>query len=257
MGNIFHVAIEDGIYLISSDASGKGMEFGKPTANSYLIVGEEKALLFDLAVDEPGVRAYVETLTDKPLMLVLSHGHPDHIYHINDFDEVWMHQGDKNFPMHQLLGPFYIKRKLQKHFLKEKDVIDLGNRELKVIHIPGHTMGSILLFDKRTGTLLSGDTIARRLLYGTCGYVPVKEFCENINKLCNLPIQKIYSAHDRTAIAPEYIGEMIRHMKEDLPHATKDWSFPGLGKMKNLVCGKEDSKDFFDIAIPEKWIKTI
>ena len=255
MGNIFHVEIEDGIYLISSDASGKSMEFGKPTANSYLVVGEEKALLFDLAVDEPGVKAYVETLTDKPLMLVLSHGHPDHIYHINDFDEVWMHEGDTKFPMHQLLGPYYIKRKLHKHFLSKEDSIELGNRQLQVVHIPGHTMGSILLFDKRTGILLSGDTVARRLLYGTCGYVAVDEFCENISKLRNLPIRRIYSAHDRAAIAPEYIDEMIRHIRADLPHATKDWSFPGLGKMKNLVCGEENSKDFFDIAIPLKWLK--
>ncbi|MBQ6812496.1 MAG: MBL fold metallo-hydrolase [Agathobacter sp.] len=255
MGNIFHVEIEDGIYLISSDAFGKSMEFGKPTANSYLVVGDEKALLFDLAVNEPGVKAYVKKLTDKPLMLVLSHGHPDHIYHINDFTDVWMHEADKDFPMYQLLGPFYIKRKLCKHFLKENDVIELGNRQLDVAHIPGHTMGSILLFDKRTGTLLSGDTIARRLLYGTCGYVAVDEFCENISKLRNLPIRKIYSAHDRAAIALEYIGEMVRLIKEDLPHATKDWSFPGLGKMKNLVCGEEDTKDFFDIAIPLKCLK--
>ena len=55
-GNLFHVEVRHGIYLISSDSQGptedgKSLAPGNATANSYLVIGEERALLFDLAVN--------------------------------------------------------------------------------------------------------------------------------------------------------------------------------------------------------------
>ncbi len=43
--------------------------------------------------------------------------------------------------------------------LKEGDVLPMGTMELKVIHTPGHTPGSICLYDEKSGTLFSGDTV--------------------------------------------------------------------------------------------------
>ena len=56
---LFHAQVAEGIFLISSDISGpnsdgRSLKPGRATANSYLVVGEDKALLFDLAVNEPG-----------------------------------------------------------------------------------------------------------------------------------------------------------------------------------------------------------
>lgn len=251
MSSFFHVSIGDGLYLISSVASGTSMEFGPPTANSYLIVGREKALLFDLAVNEPGIRDYIKTITDRPLTVVLSHGHPDHIYHLRDFSQVWMHEADENFPLCLNPGLKLLKRKLTIHQLRQGDTIDLAGRVLTVFHIPGHTMGSILLLDEQTGTLFSGDTVARRVLYGITGCPPLSEFEEMLLHLPTDRIHKIYSAHDRGAIEPEYIGHMIRLMREELPKTEKYWHFPGFPKMRNLVYGEESTPDFFDIAVPE------
>lgn len=66
-GNLFHVEVRHGIYLISSDnqgptEDGKSLAPGNATANSYLVIGEERALLFDLAVNHPGLREYVESV---------------------------------------------------------------------------------------------------------------------------------------------------------------------------------------------------
>ena len=55
---IFHIELGNGIYLISSTEFGIDTAMGKPTANSYLVVGENKAVLIDLAVDIPGIRLY-------------------------------------------------------------------------------------------------------------------------------------------------------------------------------------------------------
>ena len=48
---IFHIELENGIYLLSSTEFGTDTAMGTPTANSYLVVGEKKAVLIDLAVD--------------------------------------------------------------------------------------------------------------------------------------------------------------------------------------------------------------
>lgn len=53
MAQLFHAVIAENTYLISDDSFGTDLAFGKPTANSYLIVGESRALLFDLAVPAP------------------------------------------------------------------------------------------------------------------------------------------------------------------------------------------------------------
>ena len=67
---LFHAQVAEGIFLISSDISGpdsdgRSLKPGRATANSYLVVGEDKALLFDLAVNEPGVVNYVRRQTNR------------------------------------------------------------------------------------------------------------------------------------------------------------------------------------------------
>ena len=76
---LFHAQVAEGIFLISSDISGpdsdgRSLKPGRATANSYLVVGDEKALLFDMAVNEPWVADYARSLADKPVFPVLSHG---------------------------------------------------------------------------------------------------------------------------------------------------------------------------------------
>lgn len=147
---LFHAQVAEGIFLISSDISGpdsdgRSLKPGRATANSYLVIGEDKALLFDMAVNEPGLAAYTRSLTDRPVFPVLSHGHIDHVYHLEDFSEAWLHRGDIPLLKGKGIGTRKIKPLPVIHELADGDTIDLGGRLLDVIHIPGHTMGSILL----------------------------------------------------------------------------------------------------------------
>ena len=195
MAQFFHAALAENTWLISDDSFGTGLTFGKATANSYLIVGESRALLFDLAVPAPGLRQYAQSLAQKPLLTVISHGHPDHIYHMEDFDVLWLSRADWDFPLCALAGAELPKKCPQLCDVPDGMQFDLGGRILDVIAIPGHTMGSILLFDRQTGILFSGDAVARRLLYGLTGCPPLAQFCDDLQKLQLLQIQKIYSAH--------------------------------------------------------------
>ena len=233
---LFHTEVMQGIYQISGTtpeptAVYKSRAPGTPTCNSYLVVGETEALLFDLAVDEPELKEYAEALAGKPVQLVLSHGHYDHTYHLNRFESVQMHPDDgtllrEGMPLLNILPvlpcPVIVP-------LLGGDTIDLGNRRLEVLSIPGHTPGSILLLDRFTGTLLSGDSCARRLLY--LSNTPLEEFCGSLRSLQALPFDVIYSAHDRCALPKAYLNTMITGISERLPYSETSAEFPGLGKI--------------------------
>ena len=56
----------------------------------YLIEGEEKAVLVDTCLGVGHLRKFVETLTEKPITVILTHGHVDHALGAPEFDEVYM-----------------------------------------------------------------------------------------------------------------------------------------------------------------------
>lgn len=254
---LFHTEVAEGLFLLSSDASGpnedgRSLLPGKATANSYLVIGGEKALLFDLAVNEPGLARYVRTLTEKPVMPVLSHGHVDHIYHLEDVPEVWLHPADLPLLRGKGIGSRRVKPMPAVHELADGDTIDLGGRVLDVIHIPGHTLGSILLLDRNTRTLLSGDTFTRRLLYGISGYVPLEQFCDRLRALEDRPFDRAYSAHDRCALPKEHLSTMLDGIRSDLPTAKKTVSIPLCGKLRCFTRGTETDLCYFDMAYWDK-----
>ena len=254
---LFHAQVAEGIFLISSDISGpdsdgRSLKPGRATANSYLVVGDEKALLFDMAVNEPWVADYARSLADKPVFPVLSHGHIDHVYHLEDFPEVWLHSADIPLLKGKGIGTRKVKPLPVIHILADGDTIDLGGRLLDVIHIPGHTLGSILLLDRNTRILLSGDTFPRRLLYGISGTVPLDEFCNRLRLLENAPFDYAYSAHDRCPLPKGHLHTMIDAIEHDLPHAKRKFFIPFAGKLLCLTRGAETELGYFDMAYWKK-----
>lgn len=260
--NLFHVEVMPGIYLISSSANGptgdgRSIAPGNPTGNSYLVIGNNKALIFDLAVNEKGFLAYVKKLTEKPIQIVLSHGHIDHTYYLNDLSDVWMHLEDEKFISKGMLGLPPVSPCPKIHSLKDGDQIDLGGRILEVFNVPGHTLGSLVLLDRKTKTLLSGDTFARRLLYGMTDYVPINLFCDSLRRIQSQDFDVIYSAHDRCALPKTYLEHMLQLISNDLPETKKTFEHPALETMAHLVHGDIHSLRYFDMAVPLRLMEDI
>ena len=245
--SIAHREIAKGIWQLSSDTFPLSVEPGPASRNAYLVCSSQRALLFDLSLEEEGLCAYASRLAGLPVQLVLSHAHVDHIYHLSKQPEVWIHPDDVGLLRKGSIFQKPVRPCPRLHFLRDSETIDLGNRELTVFHIPGHTDGSILLWDAQTGTLLSGDTVARRLLYGLHGFVPFPDFCRSIEKLKRLPIRKIYSAHDRCALPPEHISFMIEELTKDINKA-KSVRIPFLGRYLSLTVGNETDIRYFSLA---------
>lgn len=140
------------------------------------------------------------------------------------------------------------------HPLQDGDILDLGDRSLEVINIPGHTDGSILLLDHRSRVLFSGDTCARRLLYGVWSSVSLNDFCNSLRRLYERDFDVIYSAHDRCALPKAYILHMIDMIRNELPHTTKSWFHPAIGETAYLGQGNEYTLKYFDMVAPRKYL---
>jgi len=131
----------------------------------FLIEGDESALLFDTGNPGGELAHYVKQITAKPLIVVLSHAHGDHIGAVSQFPFAYLHPAD--FPLLPVGG-------MGKYLpITQGQGFELGNRFLEVLEIPGHTPGSIALLDQKNGLLFVGDTLQVGPIYmfmPTCSF---------------------------------------------------------------------------------------
>lgn len=159
-------------------------------ASGYLVVGKEKALVVDTMNGYEDVNAVVREITDLPVMVVNTHGHPDHIYGNVYFDEAYINPADLSLAEFFMNEPQFV-RNCREHDLKMPEFspvypgeeIDLGGITLEVIGLPGHTPGGICLFIQKDGILFSGDSIVDHTWMQLKESLPMETFLENLNKL--------------------------------------------------------------------------
>lgn len=152
--------------------------------NIYLIEGDDKALVIDTGRGIGNLHEFVRTLTDKPVIVVNTHKHFDHMGGNGTFEEAYMldaeiesHQPEYRLSESKLkegmLERLYWNDKRPYNFspdnltlwpdvplvpVSDGFVFELGNRPIEVIHTNGHTKGSICLLDRISRILFVGDT---------------------------------------------------------------------------------------------------
>ena len=145
-----------------------------------LVVGEEKALLFDTCYGIGNLYEEVKAVCDKELIVVNSHGHMDHSCGNYQFKEVYInkkalelckrHNGYEtrlknierarkaNLISNSFDTDSYLKQNEGNlKFIKYGHIFDLGGITLEVIDMVGHTLGSIGLYSKELKLLLASD----------------------------------------------------------------------------------------------------
>ena len=179
--------------------------------NIYLVEGSTRALLIDAGIGAADLKACVESITDLPVTVVNTHGHPDHCGSNYQFDTVYA--SSKDFEMisffntrHYHSGTLESTRKEAPGFLEfilddvddmkqaslvpveEGYVFDLGDRRLKVISAPGHTEGSICLLDVNNKLLFTGDNNNKLVWLFLEGCLPLEEYVKTLQKLKRLAV---------------------------------------------------------------------
>jgi glyoxylase-like metal-dependent hydrolase (beta-lactamase superfamily II) len=145
---------------------------------SYLIVGSARALLFDTGPGVRDIRPIVHALTAVPIEVLPSHLHFDHVGNLDKFEDVLMpdlprlrrqlHGGRLSLGFYQFLG--FVEGFKRPSFPVTRWVapgseIDLGDRQLTLLSVPGHTPDSVVLLDHGANRLFAGDFIYPSEIY--------------------------------------------------------------------------------------------
>ncbi len=161
----------------------------------YLLVGEDRALLIDTGYGEGNIRAFIETITQKSLVVVNTHGHFDHTGGNGWWPEVYMAEGSFADCRHTFLpihDEWFHKQPYpdyRVHFLHDGDILDIGGQQIEILSIPAHHGGSIALLDKKNHVLFTGDELesGQVLLLTECKapyfLEVVKSHLDNMKKL--------------------------------------------------------------------------
>ena len=152
-------------------------------ANLYRIQGRDFDIQLDFGV---GVRSLgeVSPATGHPVLAIASHAHVDHVGSFHEYGRRAGHPIEAHTfaemddaatlapafvnienAVTELPAPDWTMSQYRlrpaplTEFLDEGDGVDLGNRNFTVLHLPGHSPGSIALLDERSGDFFSADAI--------------------------------------------------------------------------------------------------
>jgi glyoxylase-like metal-dependent hydrolase (beta-lactamase superfamily II) len=187
--------------------------------NIWHVRGRDRDLLIDSGMGLVPLAPVVAAISDKPVLAVASHGHVDHIGGHHEFAERAAHVAeastlaapdrrntiadpylsDDMFEDGPLEGfdctTYCIKAAPATRVLKAGDVVDLGDHAFEVLHLPGHSPGSIALWDAAAGVLFSGDVVYDGPLIDDFHHSVVNQYVESMERLRRLPVTVVHAGH--------------------------------------------------------------
>ena len=177
-------------------------------AISYLVVGGDRGVLVDSGNGIGDIKKVVEELTDRPVAVVLTHEHYDHVGGAHLFQQVALYhdpnaiarvkQGMENREARKFVAGDYIWKPLPEGvdpqtfrvhgfepttLLEEGQRIDLGGRTLEVLHTPGHSPASVCLLDGKNRVLFTGDHFYPGPLYAHSADADIDRYLESNRKI--------------------------------------------------------------------------
>ena len=201
-------------YYVVADLGEGTYAIGEPRYGqcnfSYLIVGSRRALLFDTG---PGIRDITKVaraLTTQPIEALPSHLHFDHVGNLAKFQEVGLpdlpalrrqlHNGRFALGFYQYLG--FVEGFRRPTFpvsdwIMPGAPIDLGDRSLTLVSVPGHTPDSVVLYEAKANRLFAGDFIYPSSIYAYLPGADLRSYAASARRLEQLLDEHsvIYGAH--------------------------------------------------------------
>ena len=89
----------------------------------------------------------------------------------------------------------------------EGDVVDLGDRAFEVLHLPGHSPGSVALWERATGVLVAGDVIYDGILIDTTADAHIPTYLRTMERVREIPVRVVHAGH-RGAFGRERMVEI-------------------------------------------------
>lgn len=215
---------------------------------AYLVEGAQRAAVIDTGMGVGSLKACLRTLTQKPLIALNTHGHPDHAGGNMEFDNCRMHPADaalfrdmcskefRRFDIRRIGGGE--KPELESALLDDAalpapladgEIIDLGDRMLTAFHAPGHTPGCACFWDEQSKSLFVGDMLSGQAVWMYDGYSePLRVYLKSLEALGGRfpEISRIFIGHQPCVLPPEALPAHIECARRILagangvPHRT-------------------------------------
>lgn len=203
--------------------------------NIWHVRGRDRDLMIDTGMGIASLRTAARHLLDKKVTAVATHTHNDHVGGHHEFDHTLVHRleadhlaappepgtllaavmGEEEIRTYARYGypiegdlitalpsadydmaSYYLRPAKVTEIVEEGDVIDLGDRHFEVLHLPGHSPGSIGLWEAETGTLFSGDAIYDGPLLDEIGGAHIPTYIRTMKRLRDLPVRIVHAGHD-------------------------------------------------------------
>jgi glyoxylase-like metal-dependent hydrolase (beta-lactamase superfamily II) len=211
----------------------------------YLFEGDKKAALIDTGYGIGDLKGYVESLTDKPYEVFITHGHVDHAAGADAFDTVYMNLKDvelfgrhctvefrqNSVKTHTKLtdvedADFLPQRKRPFTDLTDGMTVDLGNATIRWIHVPGHTQGTMVPLFVEERTIMFGDACGVGVLLALPEASTVGEYCESLKNLRSFEMMydKVLRQHGTCESTKQVLEDNIENC--ELILAGKDDKLP-------------------------------
>ena len=246
----------DGVFLLAESLR-FCPEYETGTVNSYLVLGRRRAVLLDTGMGIGDIAAEVQRLTSLEIVVVNSHSHWDHIGGNADFRDIRIHAAEapeleKSVSLPELgralaelrdgrLGPasaspppHRVRSSQARATLADGDVLDLGDRALRVLHVPGHSPGSLALYDEEGGLLFTADTVYDGTIWllgdEAAGEAAVDAplILNSISKMraavergCR-PLAGLLPGHERTPLDPAFLPRFEQALRLALDLASRE-----------------------------------
>lgn len=203
--------------------------------NMWHVRGRDADLLVDAGMGIGSLKQAMAALLDKPLIAVGTHSHMDHIGSLHEFEQRLVHPLEAEqvrypepYPVlcscHWPCGmrnaiesqgyevpdvlvdaypypgfdpmAFRTTGTEPTRLIDEGDVINLGDTAFEVMHLPGHSPGSIGLWERASGTLFSGDAIYDGPLLDAIEGADLAAYRHTMERLRRLPVSVVHAGHD-------------------------------------------------------------
>jgi glyoxylase-like metal-dependent hydrolase (beta-lactamase superfamily II) len=209
-------------------------------ANLFHVRGRDADLVIDFGMGLIPLRPALDLEVGKQLIAVATHIHADHVGGFHEFETRLGHAAEaaafarmadqdtltdvfRSLPGAVTQAPFLNWSPEYHHItpapltqtVDEGDIIDLGDKRLRVLHLPGHSHGSIGLLDEVAGLLFSGDVIYVGGLVDDLPCSNQAHYRQTMQRLIDLDVSCIYGGH-----GPTMSAELMKAIAKQYLHGT-------------------------------------
>lgn len=208
-----------------------------------LVLGQERALLFDTGCGVEDMKKAVRSITDLPLLVINSHGHFDHIGGNPQFDETYLAKEDfaivECYETAQLNGWLEDMAKGTKiHGFSEPprewhcmrvldfDTFDLGDMPCQIIPMPGHSAGSVGVWIEKLDLLLSGDAMTPVMCMNFRSHMPLSVQLDTLRRMEKLPFAHYLTSHHDCLFDKEMVNRLIACIEQSADGRFHRYQYP-------------------------------